>query len=315
MKLITGAAGFIGSHLIEELSKKEKVVGIDCFDTFLYSKELKQKNIEEIKNPNLIFYQKNILDKDFEDVFIKHKITQVIHLAARAGVRPSLRNPLSYVDYNVKATVKLLELSVKYGVKKFVFASSSSVYGNNDKIVEKFSETLETLPVSPYASTKASCEKFGYTYAFLYKIPFIALRFFTVYGPRQRPEMAIQKFIKKILNNEEITLYGEGTERDYTYVSDIVDGIIKATKHALNNKIPYEVFNLGSGNPIKLEDLIKIIEEILDKKARIKREPLQKGDVLRTYADIEKAKKLLGYSPKTNIREGIKKQVEWNFRN
>jgi len=241
-----------------------------------------------------------------KDLFQTEKFDSICHLAARAGVRPSIEDPLIYVHSNVKGTTLLLELTKLYlpQIKHFVFASSSSVYGDNNKI--PFEETdLVEQPVSPYAATKRMCELISYTYYNLYKIPIAALRFFTVYGPRGRPDMAPYIFINKIMNDEEIIQYGDGSsERDYTYIDDIVDVVIRS----LDKPLGFQIYNLGRGHPIALKDFIALIEKLLNKKAKIKVMPVQLGDVPRTYASVDKANKLLGFDPKFSTEEGIKKK-------
>ncbi len=307
--MVTGCAGFIGSHVVDRLLDMGKsVLGIDNFDPY-YDQSIKMKNIERsLFNGNFSFYRTDIREMDkMEKIFDRNEIDTVIHLAARAGVRPSIQNPSLYQDINIKGTLNLLELSAHYDVKNFVFASSSSVYGVNEKIPFSEEDTVENT-ISPYAASKRACEVFCHTYHHLYGIPMVCLRFFTVYGPRQRPEMAIHKFTRSIDQGKEIAMYGNGTSRrDYTYISDIVDGVVAT----IGKKFGYEIINLGNSGVVKLGDLIYLIEENLGKKARIKPLPDQPGDVPVTYADISKAKKLLGYGPHVNIKEGIEKFVKW----
>lgn len=308
--LITGGAGFIGSTLADKLiNDYNQIIVIDNFNDY-YSPVIKEQNIKIIKNnPNYKLYRGDICDRDLlKTIFNENKIDCVIHIAARAGVRPSLEDPFEYVRSNIDGTINILENMKNYNVKKIVFASSSSVYGNCN--ADKFSEDLKvTEPISPYAATKSACEQFLYTYSKLYNIQAICLRFFTVYGPKQRPDLAIRKFIELIEKDNPIPVYGDGTTmRDYTYIDDIIDGIIGAINY---DKTQYEIINLGGGSPITLNEMIKTIEEILNKKAIINRLPMQLGDVNKTVSDITKAKKLLGYSPKITFKEGIKKFVEW----
>ena len=249
--LISGGAGFIGSHVTERLVDSDtEIVIIDNFDPFLYERKIKEKNIENITTkPNVKLYTMDLRNSEqIETLFKEHKFSQVLHLAARAGVRPSLRYPLAYEEFNVRATLNLLELCRKYNVEHFVFGSSSSVYGANTKI--PFSETDNTdNPISPYGASKKACEVYCSTYSHLYSIPITCLRFFTVYGPRQRPEMAIHLFTRLIDENKPITIFGDGTaKRDYTYISDIVDGTIAA----LETQLKFEIINLGDSNPIEL---------------------------------------------------------------
>lgn len=307
--LITGGAGFIGSHLAEKLiQEKHQVTIIDNFDPF-YDPIIKRKNIESlIGNPNFNLLEVNICDNEKLNQIFPKDIDAIVHLAAKAGVRPSISDPISYQETNVVGTQNLLELSRKNNTKSFIFASSSSVYGVNKKVPWKESDRV-LEPISPYASTKVSSELLGHVYSHLYGIRFLALRFFTVYGPRQRPDLAIHKFFRMILNNEPLTMYGDGsTYRDYTYVDDIVDGICQAIKYEESN---YEVINIGNSDTISLADLIYEIELVVDRKANKEVMPEQPGDVPKTYADITKAKELLGYNPSTDIKQGLQKFYEW----
>ena len=306
---VTGCAGFIGSHVTDRLlSMGENVVGIDNFDPF-YDSKIKIKNIEHnMDNDNFIFYTADIRDKAYmEKIFKENGVDVIIHLAARAGVRPSIQDPLSYEDVNIKGTINLLEVSRKYGIKNFVFGSSSSVYGVNKKIPFSESDPVDKS-ISPYAASKKACETFCYTYHHLYGIPIICLRFFTVYGPRQRPEMAIHKFTRLIDQGQEVKMYGDGTsKRDYTYIDDVVEGIIAT----IDKRTGFEIINLGNSKTVELRYLISLIEKNLGKTANIKKLPDQPGDVPITYADISKAKSLLGYTPMVSIEEGIKRFIQW----
>ncbi len=297
--MVTGCAGFIGSHVVDRLLGSGKtVVGIDNFDPY-YDPSIKMRNIQNnLDDDNYTFYRADIRKKsELEKIFEEHKIDTIIHLAARAGVRPSIQDPLLYEDVNIRGTLNLLEYSREYRIQRFVFGSSSSVYGINEKIPFSEDDPVERS-ISPYAASKRACEIFCYTYHHLYGISMVCLRFFTVYGPRQRPEMAIHKFTRLIDQGKEIDMYGNGTSRrDYTYVSDIVDGIT-ATAH---KKFGFEIINLGNSEVVELGDLIYLIEENLGKKARIRSLPEQPGDVPVTYADVSKAKRLLGYSPHVGI--------------
>lgn len=311
--LITGGAGFIGSNLADRcLKDNNQVIVIDNFNNY-YDPSLKEKNIEyNLSNKNYKLYRADICDNNcIEKIFRENKIDVVVHIAARAGVRPSLENPLEYVRSNIEGTINILENMRKFKVKKIVFASSSSVYGNNKAL--KFSESLKiTKPISPYAATKSACEQFLYTYSSLYGINAVCLRFFTVYGPRQRPDLAIRKFIQLIQNNQTVTIYGNGSNvRDYTYIDDIISGIVSAIKY---NKTSYEIINLGGGHPISLNELIKTIEEVLNKKADIKYVAMQPGDVDKTVSDISKAEKLLNYQPSTSFKQGIKNFIAWQTK-
>ena len=307
--MITGCAGFIGSHVVDRLlSGGKNVVGVDNLDSF-YDPSIKMKNIEHnLDDKNFIFYKADVRDKaEMEQIFKDNEIDVIIHLAARAGVRPSIQDPLLYEDVNIKGTLNLLEFSKEYKIKNFVFGSSSSVYGINEKIPFNESDVVERL-ISPYAASKKACETFCYTYHHLYEIPVVCLRFFTVYGPRQRPEMAIHKFTRLIDQGQEIEMYGDGTsQRDYTYITDIVDGIVAA----IDKRIGYEIINLGGSKVVELQYLISLIEKNLGKKAMIKKLPVQPGDVPITYADVSKAGILLGYAPEVSIEEGIDNFVKW----
>ncbi len=307
--MVTGCAGFIGSHMIDKLLDMGKtVVGIDNFDQF-YDPSIKIKNIEHnLDNKNFIFYRADIREKtQMEKIFHDNEIDTLIHLAARAGVRPSIQDPLLYEDVNVRGTINLLELGRKHNIRKLIFGSSSSLYGTNEEIPFREDDPVDKA-ISPYAASKKACETFCYTYHHLYGIPIISLRFFTVYGPRQRPEMAIHKFTRLIDQGKIIEMYGDGkSRRDYTYISDIVDGIMAA----VDKKMGYEIINLGNSNVVELRRLIHLIEKNLGKSATIKKLPDQPGDVPVTYADISKAQKILGYKPKVRIDEGIENFVNW----
>jgi len=307
--LITGAAGFIGSHLADKLLGNAKIICTDNFDDF-YPEQIKRKNIENhLKSNDYKLYEADITNHEsLKKVFENHKIDVIIHLAALAGVRPSLLTPDKFFETNVNGTINLLQLAKEYGVKKFVFGSSSSVYGSRD--FGPFNEEMDiNRPVSPYAATKSAGEQICFTYSHLYGINVVCLRFFTVYGPRQRPDLAIHKFAKLINEGKPIPVFGNGkTKRDYTYVNDIIQGIIGAVNY---DKTPYEIINLGESNTIELDHLIALIEKNLGKKAVINRLPEQPGDVPITYADISKAKKLLGYNPTTNIEAGLEKFFAW----
>lgn len=336
--LITGGSGFIGSHLAEQLLKKgHSVINIDNFDDF-YSYQIKIQNTldaiqyfsdfeysgkdDDIKklislsqSENYRLYYQDIRDKrGLEEIFKNHKIDTVIHLAALAGVRPSIERPLEYEEVNIRGTMNLWELCKDFNINKFVCASSSSVYGNNEKI--PFSETDNVdNPISPYAATKKCGEILGHVYHDLYKIDMIQLRFFTVYGPRQRPDLAIHKFTKLISEDQEIPFYGDGTTaRDYTYIDDVVDGIWKSVQYLENHSDVYEIINLGESEVINLNEMLSTIEKTLGKSAIRKNLPMQPGDVLKTNADITKARTLIGYKPDTNFQNGIKKFVEWFLR-
>lgn len=307
--LLTGGAGFIGSSLIDGLLKNH--YRVICFDDFndYYDPRIKRRNISEYSsNQDVLIVEGDIRDANIlRSVFECNDIEVIVHLAARAGVRPSLHEPLLYVDTNINGTLNLLEFARDYNVERFIFGSSSSVYGINKKV--PFSEDdMVDNPISPYAATKKAGELLCHTYHHLYGLSVMCLRFFTVYGPRQRPEMAIHKFTREIDEGIRIPMFGDGTtKRDYTYIDDILDGIMSA----LDKKFSYEIVNLGDSRVVELKYLISLIENNLGKKALIEEFPTQPGDVLITYADIKKANKLLGYEPKVNIEEGIRRFTEW----
>ena len=308
--LVTGGAGFIGSHLCERLLKKNyRVICLDNFNNFLYSPKLKKDNISKIKShPKFNLIKRDILDeKLLKKIFSKEKIDKVIHLAALAGVRPSLLFPAKYIEVNIKGTINLLDRAREAKVKQFIYASSSSVYGKSSKI--PFNESEKNLiPVSPYGASKLAGEIFCQTYHQLYNIPITILRFFTVYGPRQRPEMAIHKFVRLMKQKKSIPIYGEGnSSRDYTYIDDIVEGVIKSMRRV----IEIEIFNLGNSKPIKLEELVEGIGKYLGVLPKVKKLPFQPGDVPMTFADIKKAKRILDWTPKTPLDKGIEKFIEW----
>ena len=319
--LISGGAGFIGSYLVENMIRKENnIIIIDNFNNF-YDPAVKERNIQEIRKTMekqnldeeyLKIYRGDIRDSNFvKRIFNNNQIDIVIHLAAMAGVRPSIENPKEYYSVNVNGTLNLLECCKDKGIKKFIFASSSSVYGNNDKVPFSETDTVDT-PISPYAATKKAGELLCHTYYHLNDMSIACLRFFTVYGPRQRPDLAIHKFTKLIFNNEEIPFYGKGdTKRDYTFIDDIIDGILETVEWINNDKKQFEIFNLGGSTTISLKTLVRTLESVIGKKARINSLPMQPGDVNLTYADISKSSEILGYNPKTNFKEGIIKFVDW----
>ena len=313
---ITGGAGFIGSTLSEKLLQDGiKIVSIDNFCNF-YDPKLKENNIADItENDNYKIYKGDIRDrKILERIFNENKFDCVIHLAAMAGVRPSIENPCLYQEVNCLGTQNILEEMKKHNIKKLIMASSSSVYGNCKKVPFKENMIVD-FAISPYAATKKANEVMTYTYHKLYNMNVIMLRFFTVYGPKQRPDLAINKFTRLILNNEAIPMFGDGTtSRDYTYIDDIVDGIIKSINYVEKNENVYEIINLGNSNPISLKEMITTIGQVLNIEPTIKQLPMQPGDVDRTYADITKARKLLGYEPQTTFEEGIRRFIEW-YRN
>jgi len=308
--LVTGGAGFIGSHVCEQLLRLGHSVSlIDEMNDF-YPPRFKYENLAALERTGPIrFHPGSICDETGVLAFFREvRPEAVIHLAARAGVRPSLELPLLYERVNVHGTMVLLEACRMAGVRKFIFASSSSVYGLANQ--PPFREDDAALrPISPYAATKIAGEKICYTYSHLYGLQVVCLRFFTVYGPRQRPDLAIRKFIECIDRGEPIPLYGDGgSGRDYTYIDDIVHGVMAA----LRLDCSYEVFNLGNSHPVTLAEVVRAIEECLGKKAVIRRLPPQPGDVLLTCADIAKARAVLGYSPATPFLQGIEKSVAWH---
>jgi UDP-glucuronate 4-epimerase len=305
--LVTGGAGFIGSHLVDSLLRDGcRVTAIDNFDPF-YDRSLKLANIAQHRDGALW----RLVEGDIRDAALLQTlpadIDVIVHLAAAAGVRPSIADPVRYQEINVGGTQNLLELARARGIRQFVFGSSSSVYGVNPRV--PWSEDDHMLPISPYASTKISGELLGHVYAHLHGIRFIALRFFTVYGPRQRPDLAIHKFTKLMLAGEPVPLYGDGsTRRDYTYVDDIVAGLRAAMRY---DRTPFEIVNLGNNHTVSLMELVRELEDVLGITAVIDRRPDQPGDVSQTWANIDKARRLLGYEPATAFAEGLRHFAEW----
>ncbi|KQR95138.1 epimerase [Chryseobacterium sp. Leaf180] len=333
--LVTGGSGFIGSHLVEKLlSHGHSVINIDNFDDF-YDYRIKiintleslqqkpefsfsekssdlKKLSEETQSTNYTLYIQDIRDKEgLKQIFEQHTFDSIIHLAALAGVRPSIERPLEYEEVNIRGTMNLWELANEFGIKKVVCASSSSVYGNSDYVPFSEKDNVDK-PISPYAATKRSMEVLGHVYHHLYKIDMIHLRFFTVYGPRQRPDLAIHKFARLMAAGEEIPFYGDGTTaRDYTFIDDTVEGILKSIEYLENHDRVYEIINLGESEVITLNEMLAVLEKNLGKTAKLKKMAMQPGDVTKTYADIAKAKHLLAYQPATNFQNGIKIFVEW----
>lgn len=306
--VVTGAAGFIGSHLCERLlGRGDRVVGIDNFDSF-YDPSVKRANIRDcLSNTSFTLCEGDIRDAEFVRSVLRDGADALIHLAARAGVRPSIEQPLLYQDVNVTGTNVLLETARQHDIKRFIFASSSSVYGNNRKVPFAESDNVD-YPISPYAATKKAGELICHSYAHLYDMSITCLRFFTVYGPRQRPDLAIHKFTRLIETGQSIPVFGDGsTRRDYTYIDDIIDGTVRAADQCRG----YHIYNLGESQPISLSDLIAAIENALGKKANIERLPLQPGDVDQTYADVSLAQSQLGYQPSTDINVGLARFIEW----
>lgn len=309
--VVTGGAGFIGSNLVKELLQQNnvQVTCIDNFDPF-YQRRLKQLNMAPFeKHPSF-----TLLETDLDHVTVEalhqsipQPVHALIHLAARAGVRPSIVDPLAYQQTNILGTQKLLDFAVQKKMEQFVFASSSSVYGVNENLPWKEEERL--LPISPYAMTKLSGEMAGHIYSQLYGLRFLALRFFTVYGPGQRPDLAIHRFTKALLQQKPITMYGNGsTSRDYTYVDDIVQGILSAIGYKGS---PFEIINLGNNYTVSLKELISQLEKISGRKAIIDQQPEQPGDVPRTLSDISKAQRLLHYRPHTKLEAGLQHFYDW----
>lgn len=314
--LVTGGAGFIGSHVCEALlCRGDMVVALDSFNDY-YDPLLKQRNIFEVQttaarlNAGFHLVEGDIRDLAFlERVFSQYNFDAVIHLAAYAGVRPSIENPRLYTEVNVLGTVNILEAMKKHNVKRHVFASSSSVYGNNKKIPFSEADPVDHA-ISPYAATKKAGEIMCHTYHHLYAINTACLRFFTVYGPRQRPDLAIHKFTRLIMEDKPIPFYGDGSmRRDHTYIDDIVDGVVKALDWTSSEERRYDIFNLGNSQTISLSELVKTIEHVVGKKAVLKRMPQPPGDVDCTYADISHARKVLGYESNTTLALGI----EWFY--
>ncbi|MGJ8638328.1 MAG: GDP-mannose 4,6-dehydratase [Opitutaceae bacterium] len=311
--LLTGCAGFIGSHTLDRLLKEgHQVIGVDNFDPF-YSRALKNDNISS----HLLSDQFDLIEGDLADESTYRKlnflvgaepIDGIIHLAAKAGVRPSIEDPIGYQRANVIAMQNLLEFAKRECIRQFVFASSSSVYGVNPNV--PWSEADAVLkPISPYASTKVSCELMGHVYSHLYGIRVLGLRLFTVYGPRQRPDLAINKFVRLIESGEELPVFGDGsTRRDYTFIDDIVDGVVGSLHY---NESNFEVINLGNDQTVTLSKMISTIEKVVGKEAIINRLPEQPGDVPQTWADISLAKKLFNYEPTITFREGVEAFVSW----
>jgi UDP-glucuronate 4-epimerase len=307
--LVTGAAGFIGSHLVDALlAERWQVTALDNFDPF-YDLAIKERNVApHSRKRDYRLVRGDLRDVETMRAGLAGNYDVIVHLAARAGVRPSIQDPIGYQEVNVRGTQNLLELAREWGVRQFVFASSSSVYGVNPRV--PWSEDDHVLqPISPYASTKVSGELLGHVYSHLYGIRFVALRFFTVYGPRQRPDLAIHKFARLMLDGKPIPVYGDGsTRRDYTYIDDIIQGVRAAMIYADS---PYEVINLGNNQTVTLTEMIGGLEKVLGTRARIERLPEQAGDVPQTWASVEKAHRLLGYTPTTPYREGVSRFAEW----
>jgi UDP-glucuronate 4-epimerase len=307
--LVTGGAGFIGSHLCERLlSAGHSVAVLDDFNDF-YDPRLKEANWDLLKKSGAAaLFRGDICDEQLvARAFAEFRPDAVVHLAARAGVRPSVAQPLLYERVNVGGTIVLLEQARRQGTSRFVLASSSSVYGIANRVPFR-EDDPELKPISPYAATKIAAEKVAYTYSYLYSLPVVCLRFFTVYGPRQRPDLAIRKFMERMTAGQPVPFFGDGTMgRDYTYVSDTVDGIMAA----LACDVPYDVFNLGNSAPVTLAAMLAAIERALGRKAALDRQPVPPGDVPITYADLEKSRRVLGYQPRVPFEQGIARMAEW----
>ena len=313
--LVTGGAGFIGSHLVDRLLSEGEwqVTVVDDLNDF-YDPAIKRENVDRVaKNPHYRLVGADIRDQAaLVRVFDQANFQCIVHLAARAGVRPSLDQPQLYAQTNINGTLNLLELAREHGIKQFVFGSSSSVYGLNAKVPFSEEDPIRQ-PISPYAATKGAGELLCHTYSHLYGIRSVCLRFFTVYGPRQRPDLAIHKFSRLISEGKPIPVFGDGTtRRDYTFIDDIIAGVKASIDYVADyGKGDYEVINLGESRTVELRELISLLEKELGAKAVIDRQPLQPGDVPQTFADISKARELLGYNPQTQIEEGITRFVEW----
>lgn len=317
--LVTGGAGFIGSHLVDRLLTEGdwQVSVVDDFNEF-YDPAIKRANVSaHEKSPNFRLLETDIRDKQalekvFNEVFRGGDFQCIVHLAARAGVRPSLEQPLLYAETNIEGTLNLLELARAFGVRQFVFGSSSSVYGTNAKVPFGEDDPVRQ-PISPYAATKAAGELLCYTYSHLYNVRSVCLRFFTVYGPRQRPDLAIYKFARLMSEGKPIPVFGDGaTRRDYTFIDDIIAGVRAAIDYVADeSNSNYEIVNLGESRTVELRELISLLEKELGTTAQIDRQPLQPGDVPQTYADITRARRLLAYNPQTQIEEGLHRFVEW----
>lgn len=335
--LITGGAGFIGSTLSGRILKDgNKVIALDNFNDFYdykikmnnvlevnkkdleFKSNIKEKNIEELKrqvdSENYKLEYVDIRDlKELERIFIENRIDIVIHLAGLGGVRPSIDNPLLYEEVNVRGTNNIFEVMRRTGVKKILAASSSSVYGNNESVPFKETDIVD-FAISPYAASKKANEVLAHTYHHLFNIDVVMLRFFTVFGPRQRPDLAIYKFTKLIDEGKEIPFFGDGnTSRDYTYVDDIIKGVMLLANYVENNSNIYEISNIGGSDPVSLKEMVETIEVVLGKTAKINKLPMQPGDVNRTYADLTKIRNLVGYEADNTFKQGIEKFVKWYF--
>lgn len=311
--LLTGAAGFIGSHLAERLlARGDLVIGVDNFDPYYPAEEKRAYLAASLSHPAFELIEVDCTDLEaLEAALGPRDVDVVVHLAAKAGVRPSIADPLGYVRANVVATQAMLELARRRGIRRFVFGSSSSVYGNASRV--PFTETEQVdRPISPYAATKAAAERLCYTYHHLYEMGVLALRFFTVYGPRQRPDLAIRKFATQIIRGEPIEMFGDGgSERDYTWIDDILQGVVAAIDRSRRLPGEFHIINLGGSRTTSLARLVELISAAVGREPQIIRKPMQPGDVLRTWADVRRAGELLGYVPTTPVEEGIPRFVDW----
>jgi len=311
--LVTGAAGFIGSSLTDRLLAEDcSVVGLDNFNDFYQPADKRRNLAAALAHERFTLVETDIRDRStVHAALAAHKPAIIVHLAAMAGVRPSIANPAYYSSVNLDGTVNLLDAAVEHGVGKFIFASSSSVYGNNAKVPFAEDDNVDH-PISPYAATKKAGELICHAYHYLHKLPISCLRFFTVFGPRQRPDLAIAKFLGMVSQGRPIPVFGDGsTSRDYTYIQDIVTGIRAAMERCGSIGGGYRIYNLGGNHPTALSELIAAVETVTGKKAVIDRQPMQPGDVERTWADLTRARAELGYEPKTSIAAGIAQQWAW----
>jgi UDP-glucuronate 4-epimerase len=310
--LVTGSAGFIGSHLTERLlAEGHSVVGFDNFDPF-YPEALKRQNLEKaLAHPNFQLVEGDCAEAADVDLAFNDRIDAVVHLAAKAGVRPSILDPIGYTRANVVATQVMLEAARKHDVNRFIFGSSSSVYGNNPKVPFSEDDPVDR-PISPYAATKRACEVLAHSYHHLFGMGILSLRFFTVYGPRQRPDLAIRKFATLLSRGDPIPFYGDGsTERDYTWIDDILQGVTAAIERSRTHPREFEIINLGESRTTSLSRLVDLIATGLGVEPNLQRLPMQPGDVDRTFADVRKARELLGYNPTTAVEQGIPRFIEW----
>ena len=313
--LVTGAAGFIGSWLTERLLERgDEVVGFDNYDPF-YDRAIKEQNLASARaNAGFRMVEGDLRERaDVDALFGDREFDAVVHLAAKAGVRPSLADPAGYYETNLIGTTNLLEAMREAGCRRLVFASSSSVYGNNRKVPFQEDDRVDA-PISPYAATKKAGEELCHVYHAVHGFSILALRFFTAYGPRQRPEMAIHAFTRRLFAGEPIPVFGDGSmERDFTYIDDVVDGVVAAVDHVMGTET-FDILNLGESEPIRLSRLVSALEQVTGCEATIDRRQVPPGDVDRTFADVSRARRLLGYEPSVGIDEGLRRFVEWYRR-